>query len=92
MGKKYEVEFKKQAVGLAKSLRSVREAAEQLGIPAVNINKWKRLYGDKSQLLQELQLSEREELKRLRQENIKLKKVNYILKTAAAFFSQDHLK
>ena len=33
-----------------------------------------------------------EELKRLRKEVEELKKVNYILKRAAAFFSQDHLK
>jgi hypothetical protein len=33
-----------------------------------------------------------EEFKRLKAENDKLKKVNQILKAAAAFFSQDHLK
>lgn len=33
-----------------------------------------------------------EEVKRLRKENKELKDVNYILKKAAAFFSQDHLK
>ena len=33
-----------------------------------------------------------EELARLRRENNELRKVNHILKAAAAFFSQDHLK
>ena len=33
-----------------------------------------------------------EEIKRLRTEVTELKKVNHILKAAAAFFSQDHLK
>ena len=36
--------------------------------------------------------SPEEELRRLRRENVDLKKANYILKAAAAFFSQDHLK
>jgi transposase-like protein len=33
-----------------------------------------------------------EEFRRIQKENEKLKKVNQILKSAAAFFSQDHLK
>jgi transposase-like protein len=36
--------------------------------------------------------SPEEELNRLRRENQQLQKANYILKQAAAFFSQDHLK
>ena len=37
-------------------------------------------------------VSQEQELKRLRKENEEQKKVIYILKRAAAFFSQDHLK
>jgi transposase-like protein len=35
---------------------------------------------------------ESEEILRLKKENEELKKVNYILKRASAFFAQDHLK
>lgn len=83
-------EFKKQAVELAKSLGNTTMAAKQLGIRDTLIHSWKSKFGaGNSSGLSE---SERDEIKRLRKENAELKKVNYILKGAAAFFSQDHLK
>ena len=94
MRTKYEQSYKQQAVELAESLGNVTEAAKQLGISDVNIHAWKKKYG-KAQLQKngmKLEQNEREELERLRRENAKLKKVNHILKSAAAFFSQDHLK
>lgn len=91
--RKYTVEFKQQAIELAKTLGSTKKAADQLGIPDVNIHQWrKRLTGVKS--LNENQSKEDllEELKRLRRENVEQKQVIHILKSAAAFFCQDHLK
>lgn len=93
--RKYTKEFKQQAIDLAASLGSVSAAAEQLGIPGNNIYNWRvrdglRPTGGKS--AESLASSEAEELQRLRRENAELKKVNHILKAAAAFFSQDHLK
>ena len=90
--KKYTKEFKQQAVELADSLGSTVEAARQLGISDGSIHTWRTkllVAGDAPKRAAE---SELEELKRLRGENAQLKKVNHILKAAAAFFSQDHLK
>ena len=97
MGKnrKYTQEFKEQAVRLAKQLGSNRAAAQQLGISDVNIHVWQnkdlKRQSKASAYVSPSETPE-EEMKRLRQENEELKKVNYILKRAAAFFSQDHLK
>lgn len=95
--RKYTKEFKQQAVDLAVSLNNVVEAGKQLGIPDANIYAWKSKLLKKENLvnkpgLQKTQSNESEELTRLRRENAELKKVNHILKGAAAFFSQDHLK
>jgi transposase len=92
--KNYTEEFKQQAIELAASLGSTSEAARQLGISDGSIHSWKmkRLADGKSNAPTSRPESDVEELKRLRSENAQLKKVNHILKSAAAFFSQDHLK
>lgn len=92
----YTTEFKQQAVQLAEDLGSVSEAGRRLGISKVNIYTWKNkkpagpvVAGRKAEVTPvELE----KECQRLQQENAQLKKVNHILKAAAAFFSQDHLK
>ncbi len=93
--RKYTIEFKRQAVELAESLGSVVSAAKQLGVSDANIYNWKSKLQSATEPKNEkrnLSADELEELKRLRRENNELKKVNHILKSAAAFFSQDHLK
>jgi len=94
--RKYTDEFKKQAIALAKDLGSVVAAAKQLGVPKVCIYDWRMKLDGPMQQVQDSTVSfnncDAEELKRLRKENAELKKANYILKSAAAFFSQDHLK
>lgn len=90
MKKQYTEEFKKQAIELAASTGSACGAARQLGVSDSLIHAWKHKYGNgKSSSLTQ---HESDELKKLRKENAELKKVNHILKAAAAFFSQDHLK
>ena len=92
----YTKEFKIEALNLAKQLGSYSAAAKQLGIRDNVMHAWKLKYGisidssSKKSVAQAVQ--ESEEVKKLRKENEELKKVNYILKKAAAFFSQDHLK
>ncbi len=90
MSKKvYTEEFKKQAVQLANELKNVSKAAKQLGVRDVNIHKWKQQYKLTESGITESELAE---IKRLKKEVEELKKANYILSRAAAFFSQDHLK
>jgi transposase len=95
--KKYTEEFKKQAVQLADDLGSTIEASRQLGIDKKNIHNWKEKYLNQVLVLASRKSENKPEVLaaenlRLKQENIQLKKVNQILKAAAAFFSQDHLK
>ena len=85
-------EFKSQAVQLAKDLKSPTEAGRQLDVSESVIRVWMK-NADKLSSAQSMDPSfSVEEMKRLKAENEKLKKVNQILKSAAAFFSQDHLK
>lgn len=90
----YTIEFKRQALELAESLGNASKAAEQLGISPSCIYQWQskseKILGPGVSL--KPVLSDQEELQRLRREVSELKKVNHILKSAAAFFSQDHLK
>lgn len=91
--KQYTKEFKQQAVDLADSLGSTAEASRQLGVSNGSIYSWRlREVVNGTQNQAAVGPNEAEELKRLRYENAQLKKVNHILKAAAAFFSQDHLK
>ena len=83
----YTKEFKQQVLELAESLGSVTKASEQLGVPTATIYGWKGKFKNR-----EVEKTESEEVIRLRKEVAELKKVNHILKQAAAFFSQDQLK
>jgi len=93
--RRYTKEFKIQALELAQQLGSYAAAAKQLGIRDSAIHTWKQKF--KVSLDSKFKpaadaVADAEEIKRLKRENEDLKKTNYILKRAAAFFSQDHLK
>jgi len=94
--KKYNQEFRLQAVKLADELGSTVEAAKQLGVSDANIYAWRNRYSGKNiSAVKKAEIKPEDlakENQRLQQENAQLKKVNHILKAAAAFFSQDHLK
>lgn len=90
--RQYTKEFKIQALELAESLGNYSEAARQLGISDPLLHSWKKKFIVTSSKPVAESVNEAEEIKRLKRENEELKKANYILKKAAAFFSQDHLK
>jgi len=90
--RQYTLEFKQQAVILAREIgRS--SAAKQLGVNVSNLQRWEK--GLKQDNLKEekvTKISLEEENRKLRKEVEEQKKVIHILKSAAAFFSRDHLK
>jgi transposase len=89
-------EFKVQAVELAEQIGSNDEAASRLGIRVDSIRTWKRQLGRNKKFKDPRTpaqvMADLEEIKRLKKQVSDLEKTNYILKKAAAFFSQDHLK
>jgi transposase-like protein len=87
----YTVEFKQQAVVLSDRV-GIAKAGEQLGINPVNIKRWKAAGSVHPSPSKMERILLEEENRRLLKENRELKDVNHILKRAAAFFSQDHLK
>lgn len=94
--KAYDPEFKRRAIALARELGNALQAAKRLGLPKHQIYNWIRseeIKGIREHKGEELvKLCPDEELRLLRRENEELRKANQILKQAAAFFSQDHLK
>jgi len=93
MGKqrRYGPEFKQRAVKLAEELGNITGAARKLGIPKHTLYNWIRPEGE-PEVKSKAVLSPEDKIRELERENEELKKANYILKQAAAFFSQDHLK
>ena len=89
--RRYTQEFKQQAVALATEI-GFAKAERKLGIPRGNVNNWKKTEkAVKSSEVGDLKVV-LEENKKLKSELAEQKKINTILKAAAAFFSQDHLK
>ena len=92
--RKYTREFKQQAVTLAEEI-GYTDASKKLGIPISTVRAWKNKVmtnGGSSVSKNNEKIDYAEELKKAQKEIIELKKINTILKSAAAFFSQDHLK
>lgn len=93
--RKYTDDFKRRAVDLARESNPT-EAARKLGISSGNIYQWRKKLAKSGRVSSSDTKSPTEsvedQLRRLQKENSDLKKANLILKSAAAFFSQDHLK
>jgi len=87
--RKFSQEFKEEAVRLiTEQGYKVSEAARSLGIRSNMLGRWKREFEDEANGSR-LTLDERVELKKLREENRKLKIEREILKKAAAFFANE---
>ena len=93
--RKYTDDFKLRAVDLAKDI-GISNAESRLGIPHGNVRNWRakieRVGRVSKTDTKSVNETPQEELTRLRRKVSELEKVNLILKSAAAFFSQDHLK
>lgn len=88
MGKKFDEEFRREAVKLVlEGGVPAARAARDLGVSQTTLGKWlTAARGTESESLSE---SEREELKRLRKENVQLKMERDILKKATAYFAKN---
>ncbi len=90
---KYTREFKVEAVGLVSKQRySLREAAESLGISANSLRTWKKAFEQEGHnaFPGNAKLSPADEdVRRLIEENRRLRMERDILKKATAFFAND---
>lgn len=87
--RRYPEDFKREAVGLVRQGRSLRDVAESLGCSDQSLRIWVKQaeidIGERDGLAS----GEREELRRLRRENARLKQEREILKRAAVFFAAE---
>jgi len=92
-GRRYDREFKENAVGLVRSGRSITEVARDLGVSVWSIGRWVtaansgQTLGEPQTLAQES--PEQREMRRLRQENEYLRTQRDILKKALGICSAE---
>jgi len=89
--RKYPEELLERGVRLAlESGRPIAHVAADLGIHSETLRKYVRRAEADAGLRPDLPTSEeREEIKRLRQENFELRRANEILKSASVFFAKE---
>ncbi|KXZ27035.1 transposase [Leptospira sp. ZV016] len=91
--RKYSPDFREQAVNRTLSGSfTIKEVAESLGLSYFILRQWKAEHlkrKETEQPLTDKQQKEREELKRLLKENLRLKDENAILKKFAAMLSRE---
>lgn len=89
MKRKFSPEFKEEAVKLVTEQGyKITEAARNLDIGANLLSRWKKNFEDQNNG-NSVSADEKQELKRLREENRRLKMEREILKKAAAFFANE---
>lgn len=89
MQKRYARQFRQQMVELVRAGRTPSDLAQEFGPTAQSIRLWVTQADRESGKRPGLGESEREELKRLREENQQLKLEREILSKAAAWFAQE---
>lgn len=86
----YPPEFRREAVQLVRSGRSVKDVAESLGCSDQSLHIWvKRDQLDRKERDDGLTSAERDELKELRRRVRRLEQEREILKRAAVFFAAE---
>jgi transposase len=86
----YPEEFRREALQMLRVGRTPRELAEALGVSEQTLRNWRRQDQiDRHERDDGLTSDEREELRRLRRENARLRQERDLLKRAAAFFAAE---
>jgi transposase len=86
----YPPEFRREAVALYRSSgKSLKVISAELGISVESLRAWVKQHDVDVGEREGLTTDEREELRRLRRENARLKQEREILKRAAAFFARE---
>lgn len=86
----FDVTFKKMAIELSESKGSVRAAAEELGINADLLSKWRGILkkqGSVSQKMEHLS-EEQQQIRRLQKQLKELEEEHAILKKAVSIFAE----
>ena len=87
--KKFSEEYKNDAVKMViETGVNVSVVSNDLGIGKSTLDKWIRVYKSKNQTAA-ININEREELRNLKAENLKLKLERDLLKKASIFFATD---
>jgi transposase len=87
----YPEEFRREAVELLRAGRTPRELSKSLGVSEQTLRNWRRQDQiDRHERDDGLTSDEREELARLRRENLRLRQERDLLKRAAAFFATEN--
>jgi len=86
----YPPEFRREAVQMVRSGRSVKDVAESLGMTPQSLRNWVRQEQvDRHERDDGLTSAEREELRELRRKVRRLEQERDLLKRAAAFFARE---
>jgi transposase len=86
----YPPEFRREAVQMVRSGRSIKDVSESLGVTPQSLRNWVRQEQmDRHERDDGLTTAEREELRELRRRVRRLEQERDLLKRAAAFFARE---